>query len=116
MKAEVKQYSMVGGEFSSYWPDDVTDFCIGADVTVGPEGVPGGDIFSFQVCTPRWLAHSAGGKPCFIRHTILMDEYDEDVLKSTVRKLVENTTGNSWEEIAKKLARYMFWEFEDYQA
>lgn len=116
MKAEVKHFAMVGGEFSDYWPDDIENFCIGADATIGPEGSPGGDIFSFEVCTPRWLLHSSRKRPRFMRHIVLVNEYDEEAVKSAVRDLVENTTGETWREIAEKLARYMFWEFEDYQA
>ena len=116
MKAVVKYFSMVGGELSEYWPDDPANFCIGVDVTLSQEGSPGGDIFSFEVCTPRWLAEHGERKPHFIRHVILMDEYDEEGMKSLVRQLVENTTGETWSEVAEKLARYMFWEFEDYQS
>lgn len=115
MRAEVKRFAMVGGEFSDYWPEDVKSFCIGADVTIGPEGSLGGDIFSFEVCTPRWLLRRECEQPDFVRHTILVDEYDEDAIKNLVRNLVENTTGETWSEIATKLARYMFWEFEDYE-
>ncbi|WP_369529113.1 Imm8 family immunity protein [Agrobacterium leguminum] len=83
---------------------------------IGQENYPGAEIFSFEVCTPRWLVEYSDREPHFVRHVILMEKYDEDGLKSLVRNLVADTTGETWRGIAEKLARSMFWEFEDYQS
>ncbi|MEM8836662.1 MAG: immunity 8 family protein [Pseudomonadota bacterium] len=115
MRGKVRYFSMVGGEFSEYWPDDVTNFCIGADATIGPENGIGGEIFSFQVCSPKWFSENESHSPVFARHIIFMNEYDEPGFMKIVEDLVANTHGETWHEVALKLSRYMFWEFEDYQ-
>jgi hypothetical protein len=115
MRGSIKSIELIDHENWSYWPGDPTNFCVAAEVLIGPEDSPGEEIFSFEVCTLRWLAEHGEQKPHFVRHVILMNEYDEEALKSLVRQLVGNTTGETWNEVAEKLARYMFWEFEDYQ-
>ncbi|MES0870868.1 Imm8 family immunity protein [Pseudovibrio sp. SCP19] len=115
MKAEVKCFCMVGQEWSAYWPEDVTDFHFAADATIGIKGGKGGDIFSFEVCTPKWFARERGTAASFMRHIIFVNEYDETQIQKLVVDLVENTIGQDWEEIARVLSRYMFWEFEDYE-
>jgi hypothetical protein len=115
MRGEIKYFSMVGGEFSDYWPDDVTNFCLAADATIGLENEDGGDIFSFEVCTPKWFAQNRSETPIFARHIIFMNEYDEQGFKKIVEDLVARTHGDTWRDVALKLSRYMFWEFEDYQ-
>ncbi|CAM3600882.1 immunity 8 family protein [Agrobacterium radiobacter] len=114
MRAEIKSYSMVGGELANYWPDDPTDFCVGMDVTVGVIGGEGGDIFSFEVCSPKWFHKNRVDKPTFARHVLFVNEYDEAAIKLAVQQLVNSVFGETWDEIATTLARYMFWEFEDY--
>lgn len=115
MRASVRYFSMVGGELSEYWPDDVTDFCIGVDATIGPENGIGGEIFSFEVCSPKWFAANRADSPVFARHVIFLNEYDEKSFQGIVEKLVQETSGENWSEIVAQLSRYMFWEFEDYQ-
>lgn len=47
-----------------------------------------------------------------------MDCYDEIALKALIVETVETVEsieGECWEDIATKLSRFMFWEFEDYQ-
>ncbi|WP_273726742.1 immunity 8 family protein [Brucella gallinifaecis] len=116
MRGIIKSIELVDHENWEYWPDDPTNFCVAAEALIGPEDGAGQEIFSFEVCTPRWLEEHGERKPHFVRHVILMHEYDEDALKSLVRRVVENTNGATWSEVAEKLARYMFWEFEDYQS
>ncbi len=115
MKAEIRHFSMAGGELSEYWPEDTGNFRIGLDATVGPVGERGAEIFSFRVCTPKWFAKNKSENPTFARHTIFVNEYDEEAILNLVRDLVASASGESWDEIATILSRYMFWEFEDYE-
>ncbi|WP_425647295.1 immunity 8 family protein [Agrobacterium leguminum] len=115
MKAEIRFYSMVGGELANYWPEDPFDFCIGMDATIGVEGGTGGDIFSFEVCSPRWFQANRAQSPTFARHVLFVNQYDEYAIKRAVEEIVDRASGENWDEIASILARYMFWEFEDYE-
>lgn len=116
MKAEIVSVDLIDYENWAYWPDDPTNFCVAAEALLRSEGGQGFEIFSFEVCTPRWLVEHGGQNPRFIRHVVLMTEYDEQLIKNLVRDLVEKTTGDTWSEVAEKLSRYMFWEFEDYES
>lgn len=115
MKAVIRSYSMVGEEFDSYWPDDPADFCIGMDVTVGAQGGAGGDIFSFEVCSPKWFQRNRAEHPAFSRHILFMNEYDRCAIKKAAEKLVAEASGETWDQIANILSRFMFWEFEEYE-
>jgi len=44
-----------------------------------------------------------------------MDHYDPLALEGLARRTIADTRGETWNEIATKLARYMFWEYEDYE-
>lgn len=115
MKAVIRSYSMVGEELAGYWPDDPTDFCIGMDVIVGTQGGEGGDIFGFEVCSPKWFQKNRAQVPAFSRHVLFINEYDELAIKTAVERLVSEVSGETWDEIANRLSRFMFWEFEDYE-
>ncbi|NRQ16829.1 hypothetical protein BHMPCIPO_04090 [Ensifer sesbaniae] len=45
-----------------------------------------------------------------------MKEYDFVALTQLIRDTVSSAQGETWTEIANKLGRFMFWEFEDYEA
>jgi hypothetical protein len=115
MKAEIKSISLAGLEINSFWPNAIDDFSVGGDAVIGITGQEGGDIFSFTVCSPKWFAKQNSEKAVFVRHFIFMNEYDDFALKGLIQELVRNTSGNSWDEIALQLSRYLFWEFEDYE-
>ncbi|WP_183721850.1 Imm8 family immunity protein [Rhizobium sp. BK060] len=82
---------------------------------IGIAGQEGAEIFSFEVSTPSWFAENRMDEPTFVRHWIFMDHYNPQALEALVRRTIADTEGETWNEIATKLARYMFWEYEDYQ-
>jgi len=114
MKAEIKDIRLIDFDNWNYYPGDSSNFCLAAEAFIGPQGEKGSEIFSFEICSPRWLEQNRGHEAHFARHVIILSEYDEAVVKKAVVDLVDGTTGETWSEIAQKLARYMFWEFEDY--
>lgn len=114
MIASIKSIDLIDHDNWNYCPDDVTDFCVAAEAIIGLEESEGGDIFSFEVCSPTWLERRCRGKANFIRHVLVVNEYEETAIKSAVNDLVRGICGENWAEIAKQLARHMFWEFEDY--
>lgn len=115
MKAKIKSIELIDFENWHYYPDDISNFCVSAEAIIGAKGSEGADIFSFQICTPKWLEQNKNGVAVFVRHLLLVSEYDEVLIKQTVADLVSGIAGENWSEIAQKLARHMFWEFEDYQ-
>ena len=50
------------------------------------------------------------------RHKIIVFKYDWPRLKSYIEKYVaEHGSGENWDEIGTRLARFGHWEFEDYK-
>ncbi|MGL3609080.1 Imm8 family immunity protein [Rhizobium sp. G187] len=116
MIAEVKSIELIDYENWIYWPDDIEKFCVAAEAMIGPVGEEGADIFSFEICTPKWFEEERNEKAAFARAVVFLRTYDELAAKTIIRKLVDTTSGDTWIEIAQKLNRYLRWEFEDYKA
>jgi hypothetical protein len=98
-------------------PADPADFLLLARLLVGPSNGPGEETFDVEVCTPEWLARRSAAEG-FIdgRHTVIttLDTFTEDALRSFLTRRVENVSGETWNEVAHKVARLGLWEFEDY--
>lgn len=99
-----------------YVPEDPVKFCIQIRVLVGPRGSVGEESFDLKICTPAYLADLCEKHGFVIgRHYLIVDNYHFPFLRDLITKLVERCTGDSWEEVATKVARLGYWEFEDYQ-
>jgi Immunity protein 8 len=83
---------------------------------VGPAGKPGEEIFGFTLCTPGWFARQMKGPFVPGRHYLFVKEYDYAALERYVRDYCQRCAGNSWKEVAEKVARLGYWEYEDYKA
>lgn len=113
MKAEIKSLSMIGGELATYWPDEEDNFLIGIDIVIGPIEKDGGDVFSAQVCSPKWLIENYN-EPIFCRNLIILERYDEALITRNLERIVDEVERPTWRELAMYFARYFHWEFEDY--
>ncbi len=51
----------------------------------------------------------------FGRHFLFVDHYDYDAIRSRIEELCRTTSGRTWTEAAERLAKYGYWELEDYQ-
>nr|WP_248305848.1 immunity 8 family protein [Devosia sp. MC1541] len=116
MIATVKSIDLIDHENWAYWPDDVEDFCVAAEAMIGPDGEDGADIFSFEVCTPKWFYKNRLNSAAFARHVVFVSAYDEKAVQNLVVDTVANITGGTWSEIAEKLSRHFRWEYEDYRS
>jgi hypothetical protein len=83
---------------------------------VGPSPGDGEESFDVTVCTPQWLHDKCEREGILIgRHHIVVLGYNYEAIQSAVRRLVERCSGATWREIAVKVSRIAYWEFEDYQ-
>ena len=115
MRAELKSIIISDIDIDNYWPDEEDNFCFYLQANIGVEGRDGGDIFGFSVCTPKWiLENRSKDQIFFMRDTIIVFEYDIERVKSVIKNLCDRTFGENWLEIAEKLKRFGYWEFEDY--
>ncbi len=90
------------------------DFGIYILAMIGPAGSPGEESFGFTLCTPTWFAQNRRGEFALGRHYLFVSGYDYTALEKFVRGYCQRCMGNSWTEVAQKVARLGYWEFEDY--
>ena len=101
----------------SFTPDDKADFVCTFGLTIGPAGSDGGELFYITVCSPTRLEQLCE-RDGFVwgRHRLIVPYFDFDKIRSIMTKFVSNCGGETWQEIAPKIARLGAWEFEDYIA
>ena len=119
MKAIVKSLWLDSATISleEYSPEDPRCFGLWIEFRAGPEGKAGADDFRLFVCTPIWLKNECNRKgETENRHVLVVEEYDPDVIKNKIDRRVENSKGENWPDIARKISRFAAWEFENYQS
>lgn len=99
----------------SYLPDDPKNFSLWIEFRVGSENSAGADDFRVLVCTPEWLGQSVW-EPRWGRHMLIVREYDRLAIERCVHDYIGTCIGDEWGVVAKKIARNLSWEFEDYQS
>jgi hypothetical protein len=118
-------------ELKDFKPQDPENFFINGEMLIGTEGETiGEDIFSFTVCSPKWFEENwkkevdkaefefnANGlkvKGLMMgRHYLFMKTYDHDVLTKFLKEYLEvGCEGADWDEVAGKIGRLAYWEFE----
>lgn len=115
-KPTLKGIDFGAENLNTYVPEIPDNFCVWLTLAIGPEGVEGSHLFQVGVCTVTWLAHRLSIKSAYIlKHMILVESFDYELIKATVREVIENSERSSWEESVAVLCRYFSWEFEDYQ-
>jgi Immunity protein 8 len=83
---------------------------------VGPAGSLGEESFGIMVCTLEWFDRNTKDNVASGRHHLFVREYDYNELKRYLVKYCSACIGSSWTEVAEKVARIGYWEFEDYKA
>jgi hypothetical protein len=48
------------------------------------------------------------------RHHLVVLVYNFEVIRRTLVRLVERYSGATWQDVAAKVSRIGYWEFEDY--
>jgi hypothetical protein len=85
------------------------------ELTIGTEDSPGGDLFGFTVVSPQALIESETKPAMWGRHHLIVMDYSWQTVLDQVNKVLDICEGETWSEVAGKLSRYFYWEFEDYQ-
>lgn len=117
MKAMLKNlFSTDINDLANFSPPDPTNFGFPLHLLVGPEGEDGMESFQVVVCTPTWLRETYGNDAVIIgRHYILMFEFNYEKIVNTIKVFLDQCIGETWGEVAEKVARLGKWEFEDYR-
>ncbi len=117
MQAEIKRiHSPDIDDLSSYYPDEPDCFAFLLQVMIGPKDEDWEESFDIEVCTPKWFESKyAENEAIFGRHILIVFEYDLERIKQKISKYCASCSGENWQELANKLGRIGYWEFEDYK-
>lgn len=81
--------------------------------SIGPDDAKGAELFGFTACNREWLE-------CMVEEGQILPKFlvVSDVSCEAVELAVEHVCGavphGSWDEVARKLAEVMDWEFDGY--
>jgi len=93
-------------------------FSVRLRLIVGPEDSSGAESFDL----PHLFASRAKKKECeragFVlgRHRLIVHEHNFLPLRQIIEKLVRSCSGKTSQEIAEKVGRIGYWEFEEYES
>jgi hypothetical protein len=117
VRAEVKRWWSIDLPDAQSLPDDPEDCCVGMQADIGPVGEEGADTFDFEVCTPSGIARrlDSQGRPVWSRGTLIVGRFSWETVEAALNQYVRSVEGRDWSEVASRLSRFMYWEFEDYR-
>ncbi|HTI09927.1 MAG TPA: immunity 8 family protein [Puia sp.] len=104
-------------DLDTYRPIDLKSFSFLLTVSVGAKGTIGQDLFNIEVCTPQWLMDNHNQAEFVLgRRKLIVFEFDMQRILGKINSVFNGCYGKDWNEIAIKLSRIGYWEFEDYKA
>lgn len=117
MHATLRRICTIDGDDpTGFRPTQPDRFAVILRLLVGPSPGNGEESFDVTVCTPLWLHDKCEREGILVgRHHIVVLGYDYEAIQSAISRLVERCSGPTWREIAVKVSRIAYWEFEDYQ-
>ena len=117
MRPAIKNISTIdGGDPARFQPSDAGTFSITLRLLIGPAESVGEESFDVTVCSPAWLEKECERNGFVLgRHHLVVRSYDFGFVERVLAKLIARYSGETWPEIAEKISRLAYWEFEDYQ-
>jgi hypothetical protein len=116
MNAILRSVFSVDVDDLATWAPTSTSFSLHLRLLIGPDPGAGEESFDITVCNAEWLAERASAEGIIDpRHHLVVDSFDWPTLSQYLLRRISACSGASWEEIAEKLARFAYWEFEDYR-
>jgi hypothetical protein len=114
MLAELKSLDCSDFDLNLGPPDPARlDYWICAHI--GPKGDKGAELFYFRILSPNCVFSESTNGIVLGRHTMLMELFDLRLIEAKLRTICDHASASTWDEVAKRLARDLRWEFEDYQ-
>jgi hypothetical protein len=101
-------------DLAKFDPDDREYFRVYIEAAIGPRGDDGAEVFGFDTCSPRWLLANPPQKGFAFGRWLLLPRWNYDIVVRSISDLCDRTSGQDWNEVAVKLSRMAYWEFEDY--
>lgn len=89
---------------------------VGLRLLIGPSGDQGEESFDLTVCDVDWITQQIQVDGVVDgRHTLMVDGFHWPTLMSFFERRVASVNADTWTELASKLGRLGYWEFEDYR-
>ena len=112
---ELKEIFSSDVDFNSYWPENTRCFSLWLQLAIGSKESDGADNFQLHVCTPEWIEKQIKERNgMFPINTLIVGEYDPMQIETLIRDYCASCIGETWEDVAKQLAKIARWEFENY--
>ncbi len=89
----------VRGPLESYHPQEPAKFGLLVAAHIGPDDDSGEELFYVTVCSPTWIAEATesqneqGKGFRFIRHHLLLNRWDVELVRRAIGDLCRNTRG-----------------------
>ncbi|MET8763935.1 Imm8 family immunity protein [Lentzea sp. NPDC004782] len=115
MRAAVRAFISPDVDLEDFRPDDPDDFSFLLQALVGPADGEGEESVQFNVCTLASLASTMSSqRVLFGRSLVIVSTSRIGEILDSVRTAIERTEGASWADVAERLSRLGYYEFEDY--
>lgn len=112
MRAVIKAF-----EWDVVADNDSTDEVIHVLLHVGPIDGPGDELFAVCVCTIDALTKLLDRDGMVIgRHYLFVPRINTGRIEAFLHDRMRRLDGDNWRDLAEKIARIGYWEFEDYTA
>ena len=117
MNAVLRSISTIDGTDPAQYKPIEQSFSLTLRLLIGPAESEGEESFDLLVCSPAALEKECDrGGFVLGRHRLIVKEYNWLFLRQTIEKLIGRCNGDDWREIAEKIGRIGYWEFEDYES
>lgn len=104
-----------GAAFDSFVPEQADSFWLTLGLEIGTDDAEGADTFFLYITTPTALITSTARELTWPRHYLFVDRYNAEEIRNRINSKIAECARATFEETATALARFMHWEFEDYQ-
>lgn len=116
MRAAIRSLMSPDVEDLGGWAPESDSWALGLRILAGPDDGLGEESFDLTVCSVVWLTERVRRDGVYDgRHHLVVEGYDWPKIRAYVERRVERCDGVTWRDVAGKLARLGFWEFEDYR-
>ena len=116
MRAEIRSVTGDNVEHLPTWRPEAVGWSVGIRLLIGPSGGRGEESFDVTVCDIEWVAQRVQTEGLVDgRHTLVVDGFHWQSVLSFLQRRVASLEADTWPELATKLSRLGYWEFEDYR-
>ena len=117
IRAKVRAiYTSNMDELEAHAPPDPERFTVSVRAMVGPAEGDGQESFDINVCTPKWLEEQIERETFVLgTHRLFVKAYDPPEIRKFITRTIERFSGGTWKEVAEKISRVAYWEFEGYK-